>query len=106
MASSPDDLYPGQMVTYRNLKDGKWQKPTRVIEIEHNPPPRVDCVRLEGNFVAFKSHEWVILSDPPPSPVKVSRKRLDDLATALEGDSWHRVVFAARCLVDEAKEES
>lgn len=91
VATSLDDLRVGQVVAWETLCDG-WM-------VDTNDQP--------WSAVAFREcSPIVILSDPPPEPVTVSREAFDRLADAVSGveEWWHKDAYeAARALVEEVR---
>lgn len=102
VAESLDDLRVGMVVTH--LLNDEWHKPGAVVAIEPG-----HCGK--NSFVAFDPCQWVILSDPPPVPVRVPADLIDALAEALahqerfdEAYQWREAcINAARAVVDAAR---
>lgn len=114
VASSLDDLRVGQVVTFRNLHIGKVTMlasgaavAARMHEFDGLPTAITELDALNGYVV--------ILSDPEPEPVSVSRAAINRLAAPLtfqidepQGDSsqpalLRQVLAAARALLDEVR---
>lgn len=98
VASSLDDLRMGQVIVVQGTGPADdWGKPYQIV----------------GGFDHWffdRAKQVVILSDPPPEPVTVSREAFDRLAEAVDkrdscGGLFYRgpLADAARAFVDEAK---
>lgn len=100
VASSLDDLRVGMWVV--RWWDGEWHQPYEVTS--HSLP------------LVMNEQPVVILSDPPPEPVTVSREAFDRLAEAANrfgavsdiiGDDsrgrWSAIVSAARDVIREVR---
>lgn len=94
VAESIDDLRVGQVLVTRDSRTGHWTVARYMQEW------------ADKHTWDFSNGRVVILSDPPPEPVTVSREAFDRLIDEL--DTWSteksatRVVIAARILVNEA----
>lgn len=102
VASSLDELRVGQVVTCHD-KNGRlwqgqrgWSKPVLIP----SDWDRAEWAKsLQTHYDAV-----VILSDPPPEPVTVSRETFDRLAEALgDGPDFTPARVAARALVEEVR---
>lgn len=105
VATSIDDLRVGMVVAHRMPTldhASQW-------EILWCSESQIEYLK-DRHTTGFSEGNYVILSEPPPEPVTVSREAFDRLAEAW--DEWvvegarvgmNPVLYAARALVDEAR---
>lgn len=101
VAESSDDLRVGMVVVAKHRINQDWDYP---FEID-SPLP-------DTAFVPWDAYTVVILSDPPPEPVRVPADLIDALADVVSlfdsqgsyaGDRWGRCVAAAKAVVAAAR---